>query len=198
MAATATNIATVQSTSCRRPCWQGCADRYRNGKRTFSREAGRPRALRQGVRTERSLHTGDRDLSVIIRRHPRLTYLVPSMRCSSNGSKGNMPLTVMQPDLAARTPGRLAMSDHPRRIQICCVQSGDTQPGPTVSCLIDTLVQCVDSVERFRVNLQLNTMFLQRFARPSMVLSGELGVDAPHWFDTRTRPYRSCRYPDRV
>lgn len=97
----------------------------------------------QLVLTDRSRFTDGQDFSVMSPRTWRLADLGAKHALLREGiGWGNMPLPMIEPDLAAGTLLRLAMPDHPGgTYRFAGVWRRDTPPGPAASWLLDQFVQ---------------------------------------------------------
>jgi len=97
----------------------------------------------QLVLTDRSPLTLGQDFSVMSHRTWRLADLGAKHALLREGiGWGNMPLPMIEPDLAAGTLVRLAMPDHPGgTYRFAGVWRRDTPPGPAASWLLDQFVQ---------------------------------------------------------
>lgn len=97
----------------------------------------------QLVLTDRSPLTEGRDFSVMSARTWRLADLGAKHALLREGiGWGNMPLPLIQPDLAAGTLKRLAMPEDPGGIyRFAGVWRRDTPPGPAASWLLDRFVE---------------------------------------------------------
>jgi len=96
----------------------------------------------QLVLTDRSPLTEGRDFSVVSPRTWRLADLGAKHSLLREGiGWGNMPLPMIQADLAAGTLMRLALPDHPGGIyRFCGIWRRDAPPGPAASWLLDQFV----------------------------------------------------------
>ncbi|HWU78634.1 MAG TPA: LysR family transcriptional regulator [Caulobacter sp.] len=104
---------------------------------------GAGRDFVQLVLTDRSPFTAGQDFSVMSPRTWRLADLGSKHALLREGiGWGNMPLPMIQADLAAGTLVRLAMPDHPGgTYRFAGVWRRDTPPGPAGSWLLDQFVQ---------------------------------------------------------
>ncbi len=97
----------------------------------------------QLVLTDRSPLTAGRDFSVASPRTWRLADLGAKHALLREGiGWGNMPLPMIEPDLAAGTLVRLAMTDHPGgTYRFAGIWRRDTPPGPAASWLLRQFVE---------------------------------------------------------
>lgn len=103
---------------------------------------GAARGHTQLVLTDRSRFTEGRSFSVTSHRIWRLADLGSKHALLREGiGWGNMPLPMVQPDLAAGTLMRLALPDHQAGIyRFCGIWRRDAPPGPAASWLLDQFV----------------------------------------------------------
>lgn len=96
----------------------------------------------QLVLTDRSVLTEGRDFGVLSRRTWRLADLGAKHALLREGiGWGNMPLPMIEGDLAAGTLVRLAMPDHPGgAYRFTAIWRRDTPPGPAAAWLLDQFV----------------------------------------------------------
>jgi len=104
--------------------------------------SGAARGHTQLVLSDRSSFTEGRTFSVISHRTWRLADLGAKHALLREGiGWGNMPLPMIQADLAAGTLMRLALPDHPGGIyRFCGIWRRDAPPGPAASWLLDQFV----------------------------------------------------------
>ena len=104
--------------------------------------SGFARGHTQLVLSDRSSFTEGRTFSVISHRTWRLADLGAKHALLREGiGWGNMPLPMVQADLAAGTLMRLALPDHPGGIyRFCGIWRRDAPPGPAASWLLDQFV----------------------------------------------------------
>ncbi len=98
----------------------------------------------QLVLTDRSNLTAGRDFGVMSRRTWRLADLGAKHALLREGiGWGNMPLAMVEADLASGALTRLAMPDHPGGlISLSAIYRRDTPPGPAASWLLAQFADC--------------------------------------------------------
>jgi len=98
----------------------------------------------QLVLTDRSALSEGRDFGVVSRRSWRLADLGAKHELLRQGiGWGNMPRSMVEPDLASGALVRLAMPDHPGAIlDLSAIYRRDAPPGPAASWLLQRFADC--------------------------------------------------------